>query len=777
MTTQVDQDTPTDVDIEALNIQASDNGALPDPDLTDNAREVLKRRYLKKDAPDNPIETPKDMFWRVARVIASEDHKYGATEEEVTNRARQFYKMMSQGYWEPNSPTLMNAGRPLGQLSACFVLPISDTMSNGKDGIYDTLRNMALIHQSGGGTGFSFSRLRPSGSIVKSTTGVASGPVSFMTLYDASTNVVKQGGTRRGANMGILRVDHPDIKEFINCKQDTSQITNFNISVAVTDEFMRAVRDGDSYDLRDPRAHVETDETLDAREVFDEVVEQAWATGEPGLFFIDEANRDNPVPQLGSYEATNPCGEQCLLPYDVCNLGSLNLAKFAKHDIEAIDDLDGALDWDRMREYIHLGVRFLDNVIDANRYPLDRIEDLAHRIRRIGHGVMGWADMLIKLGVPYDSDLALEVADRVARFFKEESHRASQKLAEERGVFPEWSNSVWGPDETCARNEDGERIKPERRLRNCNITTVAPTGTISIIAGCSGGIEPLFAVGFMRNQAGTTMPDVHREFSGYVLPDAPEDWRQTLIDSGGLDHDWVHPKARRLFCTANEIAPEQHVRMQAVWQAHIDNSLSKTINFDRDATVDDVREAYMLANELGCKGITVYRDGSRPGQVLSTGKTNAKEDEPVKPDKRPTVLQGETRKVETPIGQMYVTVNSYGEDPYEVFVTVGKAGGAAMADAEAIGRLISLALQNGVGLEDVYKQLIGISSEQVIGFGENKVRSGPDGIAQALAQYLGDHPEVNTQKSTIGSCPECSAPLAFSEGCESCQSCGYSKCS
>ncbi len=464
----------------------SRKGAL---DLSANALTVLEKRYLVKDDAGKPTEKAEDLFWRVARTIAAPDAKYGASEKAVAGLAETFFELMATRAWMPNSPTLMNAGRPLGQLSACFVLPVEDALSNGKSGIYDTLRSMALVHQSGGGTGFSFSRLRPKNDVVRSTMGVASGPVSFMKLYDASTDVVKQGGTRRGANMGILRVDHPDIMEFITCKEDLTQVTNFNISVAVTDAFMQAVEAGSSYDLIHPKSKKVVGQ-LDAREVFRKIVHGAWQTGEPGVYFIDRANYYNPVPHLGSYEATNPCGEQPLLPYDVCNLGSINLGLFIKN---------GDVDWDRLRTVVHLCTHFLDNVIDANKYPLPEIDDLAKRIRRVGLGVMGWADLLVELGIPYNSDEGVALGKKMMAFIEEESLVASEKLATQRGPFAEWEKSIWGPDATCARGPRGERVRPMRKLRNCNLTTVAPTGTISIISGCSSGIEPLFAVAFLRN--------------------------------------------------------------------------------------------------------------------------------------------------------------------------------------------------------------------------------------------------------------------------------------
>ncbi len=836
---------------------------LPEPRLTENALTVLAKRYLTKDQDLEPNETPRDMFWRVARVIADVDARYGAGEERVEQVARTFYEIMADGEFEPNSPTLMNAGRPLGQLSACFVLPVPDSL----EGIYETLRDMALIHQSGGGTGFGFSRLRPSGDVVKSTMGVASGPVSFMEVYDASTEAVKQGGTRRGANMGILRVDHPDVLEFIDCKEEGHKITNFNISVAVTDDFMNAVERGESYALRNPRGGEPVGE-LDAREVFEKVVYGAWRNGEPGVYFIDEANRYNPVPHMGSYEATNPCGEQPLLPYDVCNLGSVNVGRFVQ---------DGRIDWDNLRTAVHRATHFLDNVIDANQYPLPQIDELSKNIRRIGLGVMGWADMLVKLGEPYGSARSIELGRELMRFVDEEAKVESERLARERGVFPEWERSIWGPDDSCARDEAGARIRPMRRLRNCNVTTVAPTGTISIIAGCSSGIEPLFAVAFMRNQAGVLMPDVNPEFVKVAKEGGwySEELMRRIADEGHIHFDEVPEDVQAAFVTAHDVTPEQHIRMQAAFQQYTDSAISKTCNFPKEATVDDVRRIFELAYELDCKGVTVYRDGSREAQVLSTGKTARKvaaeaaargvhaspgtglvDPETVaafekldntelaaelagalarveelegeleeqgetisaleggfmkQPEmrKRPAILKGVTRKIDSPLGDMYVTINEDEEGrPFEVFVALGKAGGPAMADAEAIGRLISLALRSGISLRSVHKQLRGISSDRAVGFGANKVLSSPDAIAQVVERYLEEKegiqqslpiPEVGAAKKTnggtqtaekpvihrfeaqaaiqfIGTCPDCGSSLEFAEGCMKCHACGYSEC-
>lgn len=1217
---------------------------LPPATLTENARIVLGKRYLKKDERGEPTEQPETMFWRVARTIAEADRAYGASDAAIDEVARQFYGLMTTGLFEPNSPTLMNAGRPLGQLSACFVLPVDDTLSNGRSGIYDTLKSMALVHQSGGGTGFGFSRIRPVNDNVRSTMGVASGPVSFMKLYDASTEVVKQGGTRRGANMGILRVDHPDIRDFVTCKDDTSQITNFNISVAVTDAFMKAVKEGTPYDLVNPRTK-EVAGQEDARAIFDMIVAGAWKTGEPGVFFVDRANEYNPVPQLGSYEATNPCvigstrmatdrglltmeelwrermeiqvgtddrvsaaraiafarqhggtavkvrvkpgvttfpavpvfktrenapvfrlvtthgheivatdnhkfftrrgpvelkdlrpgdvilvqsgegpwstdralprfqpnnklaariergeatlptewsrelgqllgwvvadgwvtaeldegrhvpnfsvglsfggnerdlaptfqerikrwtglegnatesagrtqliyrsglyyfleslglaasdkrssrvptalwkapreavvgflqavftaagtvsvsdrahtgsvrvassepgflkevqillqnfgivstlrlrraagrercelildkanrdrflaeigflsaakqsqaerflvpetrasdrerfltrvasiepagsedvycttehhthsilvnafvtancGEQPLLAYDVCNLGSINLGPFVKENLPSSAAPEDKVDWEALRRVVHLSTHFLDNVIDANHYPLDEIHDLAHAIRRIGLGVMGWADMLVRLGIPYDSDAGVDMARKIMQFVNEESRDASEKLAESRGVFGAWEESIWGPNETAARRSDGSRVRPPRRLRNCNLTTVAPTGTISIFAGCSGGIEPLFAVAFMRNQAGSLMPDVNPDFVRVAKEQGwySDELMERIATEGHIHFPEVPAQVQRVFRTAHDITPEWHVRMQAAYQEHVDSAISKTTNFPHEAKIEDVRAIYELAYELDCKGVTVYRDGCRPNQVLSTGKTGKAEATPeaqaqLEQDladtreenhrlegeiarlaahlderdmtaaaarqkrQRPHMLRGRTVKMNSPLGDLYVTIN---EDesgrPFELFCSLGKAGGAAMADAEAIGRLVSLGLRSGIPITAIRDQLRGISCDRAVGIGPNKVLSAPDAIGIAIDRYLEEIAGVQQEmplmpvrapaatqgqvqpaghaqhESFIGSCPECgTGSLAYEEGCVKCHVCGFSEC-
>ncbi|HEY9226965.1 MAG TPA: vitamin B12-dependent ribonucleotide reductase [Gemmatimonadaceae bacterium] len=829
--------------------------------LSSNARTVLEKRYLVKNDKGKPVEQPEDLFWRVATVVAEADRRHGASDGMVKELAEQFYYLMTQRRFEPNSPTLMNAGRPLGQLSACFVLPVEDALANGKNGIYDTLSAMALIHQSGGGTGFSFSRLRAKGSMVRSTTGVASGPVSFMKLYDASTDAVKQGGTRRGANMGILRVDHPDIMEFITCKEDLTQVTNFNISVAVTRKFMEAVKAGTSYDLIDPSSGRAVG-TLDARTIWDRMILGAWRTGEPGVFFVDEANKYNPVPHLGKYEATNPCGEQPLLPYDVCNLGSINVGYYVSN---------GKMDWGAFRADIHLSTHFLDNIIDVNKYPLEAIDNLSKRIRRIGLGVMGFADACIRLGIAYDTPEGVEFGRKVMEFVDVEGKKESQRLAAERGPFPEWARSIWGPDDTCARDENGKRIRPMQLLRNCNVTTVAPTGTISIIAGCSSGLEPLFAVAFMRNQAGVMMPDVNEDF---VTIAKSEGWYSEALmtqiaKEGHVNFPEVPQKWQRVFVTANQIAPEWHIKMQASFQEHCDSAISKTTNFSHAATVEDVRKIYELAYDMNCKGVTVYRDGSRDNQVLSTGATEkAKEsreggsgkreegtaDRALVADlkssvaekdaeierlrkqlyeveaenlqrrakrSRPDKLRGTTIRKETPLGVMFVNITEDEKgQPFEVFLTLGKAGGSAMADAEAMGRMISLALRSGIPFMEIHKQLRGISSDRAVGLGPNKVLSVPDAIGIAIEEWHRDRiigvqqelmPPAAAQgdmmtsmthqvpaamrptgnsgmeaaltlglqhhaEAYIGTCPDCGSQMEYAEGCVKCHVCGFSEC-
>ncbi|MFY9610932.1 MAG: adenosylcobalamin-dependent ribonucleoside-diphosphate reductase [Blastocatellia bacterium] len=574
------------------------------PDLTDNALRVLEKRILARDKTGRIAETPEEMFRRVARCVAGADLQHGTPEEAAASEAA-FFAVMTSLEFLPNSPTLMNAGRNMAQLSACFVLPIQDSM----DGIFGTLRDTALIQKSGGGTGFSFSRLRPREDTIKSTHGVSSGPVSFMRLYNFATEVTKLGGKRAGANMAILRDDHPDIEEFIAAKTNPLELNTFNISVAVTDEFMQQVRAGESYKLINPRTH-EIQREIDARGVFDKIVESAWRNGEPGVIFIDRINRDNPTPELGEIESTNPCGEQPLLPYESCVLGSINLSKFYR---------DGQIDHPRLREVVRIGVHFLDNIIDASEYPVPQIAELTKLNRKIGLGVMGWADLLILMGIPYDSEEAIKLGEEVMGFISSEALEASIELAKERGPFPRWfQESIYKKSDALATRR-GRSREPRR---NATVTTVAPTGTISLLANCSSGIEPIYSIVYRRlSFESERMMFAHPLFESYARERGfySEALMQRIAESGSLRGlSEIPEEVRRLFVTTHDIAPEWHVRMQAAFQKHIDAAVSKTINFAADATVEDVKKAYLLAHELGCKGITVYRDGSREKQVLST---------------------------------------------------------------------------------------------------------------------------------------------------------------
>lgn len=736
-------------------------------ELTDNARHVLARRYLIRDDSGKPVEEPEDMFWRVAQNIASAEALYGASGQEVQQWAERFYEMMVRLEFMPNSPTLMNAGRRFQQLSACFVLPVEDSMES----IFEAVKNTALIHKSGGGTGFSFSRLRPKDDIVSSTKGVSSGPVSFMEVFDAATDAIKQGGTRRGANMAVLRVDHPDILEFIDAKLDERRLTNFNISVAATDEFMHAVAADTTYPLVNPRNGVTTAEPS-AREVFDRITRNAWASGEPGMVFIDRVNRDNPTPALGEIESTNPCGEQPLLPYESCNLGSINLAQMVTGPPMA-----AAVDWDKLARTVRMAVRFLDNVIDMNKFPLPEIEEMTKGNRKIGLGVMGFADMLVLLGVRYDSEQALEVAREVMAFVQQHAREASAELAEQRGVFPNWQQSVWA--------EQGVRV------RNATCTTIAPTGTISIIAGCSSGIEPLFAVAFERHVlGGETLVEVNSIFARIAAERgfADDDLIKRIAERGtvrGMDE--VPEEVQELFATAHEVPPEQHVRVQAAFQEHTDNAVSKTINFRNEATVEEVAQAFWLAWELGCKGITVYRDGCRQEQVLTTGRTERARAaiHGIEPRPRPEVVRGETRVMTTGCGKLYITINFDGDRPFEVFGNMGKAGGCAASQTEALARMISLALRSGIPAEHVVKQLKGISCHRPAWEpGGGRILSCADAFAKALERCIQEHTgqlmipfdEGPSSGKGAGACPECGGAMYAEEGCLVCRDCGYSQC-
>ncbi|HVP26163.1 MAG TPA: adenosylcobalamin-dependent ribonucleoside-diphosphate reductase [Candidatus Bathyarchaeia archaeon] len=569
-----------------------ENLGIGDPKLTVNAIEVLQKRYLLKDLNENVVETPAQLFMRIAKAIAKVDAEYGDDPEESE---KTFYEMMARLEFVPNSPTLFNAGTPLGQLSACFVLPVGDSL----DEIFTAVKNMAIIEKSGGGVGFNFSRLRPKGDIVKSTKGVASGPVSFMRVFDTATEVIKAGGKRRGAMMAILRVDHPDVIEFITSKQTPGFLSNFNISVAVTDEFVEAFEKDGEYWLVNPRNKEKTGK-LKARDVWNLMAKSAWMSGDPGVVFIDEINRRNPTPKVGLMESTNPCGEQPLLPYESCNLGSVNLSRMVE---------DGKIDWDKLRETVRNGVHFLDNVVSANKYPLKETEEITRANRKIGLGVMGFADMLIKLGIPYDSEKALELGEQVIKFIEDEGHKKCVEIAEKRGSFPNFDGSIWR-DKYPA-------------FRNATVTTIAPTGTISIIAGCSSGIEPVFAISFIRNVlSGSRLFETNPLFEavakerGFYSADLLEEIARTgsVQKIAGVPDD-----VKRLFVTALDIEPEWHVRMQATFQKYTDNAVSKTVNLPNDATVEDVRRIYGLALKLKCKGVTVFRYGSKPEQVLYIG--------------------------------------------------------------------------------------------------------------------------------------------------------------
>jgi ribonucleoside-diphosphate reductase alpha chain len=753
---------------------------------TEPALRVLRERYLAR-AGDEVVETPEEMCWRVARAISAGEARFGRSPAAVHEVAVAFYDMMVDGYFMPNSPTLMNAGKDNGlQYSACYVLPIGDSMEE----IFDAVKDAAIIHKSGGGTGFAFSRLRPKDDLVASTGGRASGPVSFLRVFNAATEAVKQGGTRRGANMGILQVDHPDILEFIECKLDGG-ITNFNISVAATDTFMAALTKGEEYALINPHTR-EGVGRLSAQEVFDRIVRAAWRTGDPGMIFIDRINASpaNPTPEIGRIEATNPCGEQPLLGNEACNLGSINVSKFA------LPAADGTwtIDWDEMERVVRLAVRFLDDVIETNPYPLPAIDAMVKANRRIGLGIMGWADLLFLLGIPYDNEAAIELATRLMAFVKEHAHDQSARLAEERGPFPNWSRSIY---------------KRGRPMRNSTVTTIAPTGTISMIAGCSSGIEPIFALAFehrvKQGDRERVLTFVNETFEALAKRDGffSEALMQEIARRGTLDGiPGVPAGAAEIFKTAHEIPFEWHVRHQAAFQTSTDNGVSKTINLPNGATEDDVAQAYRLAWDLGCLGITVFRDGCKGEQVLNVG-VGSTRDHPggptaaaagpsravVKP--RPHSLSGTTYRMETPIGTAFITVNETPEgEPFEVFVQVGKAGSDTMAVAEALGRLVSLVLRLPSPLsaerrlEEVISQLARIGGGHPTGFGPARVLSLPDALARTLAEHIGAVKPApadiagGTSARRVGDlCKECGqATFIYQEGCKKCLSCGFNEC-
>ncbi len=772
--------------------------------INDNAMKVLEKRYLAKNEHGQVTEDVPGLFARVARAVAAADAAYDPDVDIEAVSAR-FFELMTSLRFLPNSPTLMNAGRPLGQLSACFVLPVGDSMEE----IFEAVKNAALIHKSGGGTGFSFSRLRQKGATVRSTGGVASGPVSFMRVFNVATEAVKQGGTRRGANMGILRVDHPDILEFIRCKSDTADINNFNISVGLTEAFMRAVEAGEDYDLIDPKTKQGVAK-LNARAVFDEIVDAAWATGEPGIVFLDRLNRDNVVPSVGEIESTNPCGEQPLLPYESCNLGSINLVTLLK-----TENGETRLDFELLKATVEEAVHFLDNVIDVNNYPLTHIGEMTKSTRKIGLGVMGFADALLALGIPYNSDEGVAFAERVMSFIQITGHNASRALAKSRGAFPLFNESTL---------KDGEPI------RNATVTTIAPTGTLSIIAGCSSGVEPVFGYVYIRNvMDGTQMVEVNPLLMEKLrtLGLASEEMFQRIAAEGTIAHIAEIPEeVRRVFVCAHDISPEAHVRMQAAFQRQTDNAVSKTVNFPNSATRDEVSAVYRMAFAEGLKGVTIYRDGSRSGQVLNIGRVNdgkSDADKPqldaplpenygrIEPRPRPLVTRGFTEKMNIGCGTLYVTVNYDENGICEVFTSTGKAGGCP-SQSEATARLASIALRSGISMSEVYDQLKGIRCPSTIRQKNMSCTSCPDAIARVLlkvSKYIDNGADYTTpdaqvkmitpqpvpapqsgvaaftpadpektpaSESEAHICPECGGKVEHEGGCMICRACGFSKC-
>jgi ribonucleoside-diphosphate reductase alpha chain len=689
--------------------------------FTENALKILRARYLMRNEEGEFLDKePADLFRRVACHIALAEK----SKKDQEKWAGKFFDAMMARDFLPNSPTLTGAGRDMC-LSACFVLPIEDSLES----IFETVKNAALVHKEGGGTGFDFSRLRPKGSFVKRTQGIASGPVSFLRVIDSATEAVKQGGTRRGANMGILRVDHPDIEEFIRMKIDGKSVNNFNISVAATDVFMEAVKADGSYEITDPY-HKKVVAAKKARPIFDLIVESAWAVGDPGLIFIDRINAHNPTRGLGPIRATNPCGEQPLHEYESCNLGSINLGHYYSPGSKDL------FDWERFGRTISLAVRFLDDVIDVNKYPLPQIEEMTRANRRIGLGVMGWADLLLKMRIRYDSSAATKLAEKIMTFMRKESAAASAELAGERGSFPNIAKSVY----------------KGKKMRNATTLTIAPTGTISRIAGCSSSIEPVFAFEFTSKIIDAEIKDVHPIY---------EDWKK------------AHPKdpLPEYFRTAHEISPEWHVRTQAAFQKYVDNSVSKTINFPNKASVKDVEKAYLLAYALDTKGITIYRDGSRAEQVLYKPSPEAK----LHPKDRPITLPSVTDKIKTGFGNLYVTISFYNQKPFEVFTSIGKSGYTTMADAEALGRLISLALRSDVDVKEVISQLKGIGGSEPIFTEGGLVQSIPDAIAKILERHLGTI-QGNSKDIYQTICKICGATLP-DEKCPVCPNCGWNRCS
>jgi len=810
-----------------------------DIQLTPTAIDVLRSRYLKKDEHGEIVESPKGLFKRVASVVAGAEH-LDREGQDVAELTQQFYNLMSSFDFLPNSPTLMNAGIALGQLSACFVLPVEDDLEH----IFEMVKQTALIHQSGGGTGFSFSRLRPSGDVVKSTGGIASGPVSFMRAFDTGTDVIKQGGRRRGANMAVLRVDHPDILEFIDCKHNEKALNNFNISVGVADSFMGALQEDREFALVNPRTG-KPSKQIAARDVFDRLVQSAWLNGEPGLIFLDRMNEFNPTPQLGDYESTNPCGEQVLLPFESCNLGSINLSRFVTEG--------PIIDWSRLERVTKLATHFLDNVIAINHYPLKDIRTATLATRKIGLGVMGFAEMLFQLGIPYDSEDAEQIAGKVMEAISYWSKEKSCELAASKGSFLSFQESRYATGWLPMREELWEsRMLPKRLserignapvfdwetlsktimesgLRNATTTTIAPTGSIGIIANTPGGIEPLFALSFKRSNILDKQGE-YIEVNHYLLRAAeqaslPSKILEQILAKGTCQFESVSREIQRVFVTAHDIPPDWHVRIQAAFQSYTDNAVSKTINFPEHATAEDVRQTFLLAYRSGCKGVTVYRDGSRKFQVLqkrepvgggkamgtsekkgtASSKSSPKtEDRTLKPRTRPAITLGFTEKVQLGCGQkLYITVNEDEYGLFEVFGRMGKSGGCMSAHSEALGRLISISIRSGVDVSEIVRTLRGIRCPAPALRQGGYVLSCADAIGQALERHQksrergvanvepgvtgnngnGHDPvaleELAISKTALGSCPECpecGSLLEFGEGCVLCRVCGFSRC-
>jgi ribonucleoside-diphosphate reductase alpha chain len=749
--------------------------------ISENALIVLQKRYFRKNDEGDFIEDWPAMIQRVTENIAGGDSVL----------AEKFNALLDSGDFLPNSPTLMNAGADLQQLSACFVLPIEDSM----DSIFETVKNAALIHKSGGGTGFSFSRLREANARVRSTNGVSSGPISFMKVFNAATDAVKQGGTRRGANMAILNVNHPQILDFVTCKRDPSELNNFNISVGMTEDFMRAVAEGKEYDLISPHTKQVVGQ-LDAGKVFDLIVEMAHKNGEPGIVFLDRINQVNPTPAVGDIESTNPCGEQPLLPNEACNLGSINLANMISDD---------DLDWQRLREVVRDSVEFLDCVIDQSRFPLPQIAEMARANRKIGLGVMGWADLLYQLKIPYMSQEAVELAEKVMESIDFEAKTRSMELAMQKGSFPNFAESIYaqGKLNRSGKYCDWEKLSQDIQkngIRNATLTTIAPTGTISMIADTSSGIEPQFSLVYVKSVMDTEkLLYVNKWFEA-----ALEEWNlltQELLEevsqSGSINHITEIPEELKdIFQTAHDISPQWHIRMQAAFQNYTDNAVSKTINFPNEASLEDIKEAYILAYQLGCKGVTVYRDGSRDNQVLSVGsssKDKGTDERKVAPRQRPEVTHGITQRLETGCGHMYVTINTDSQGACEVFVQMGKVGGCASAQLEAIARLSSLALRSRIRIEAIIRQLKGIRCQSPMWHKGKMITSCGDAVGQALENFLTlqSNKEIKSirfstgQSSTqqediprtkVANCPDCGSSIEHAEGCLKCPSCGWSKC-